>query len=105
MSERSRFTHSSTSSESKRYFGEKLNKNSSAVSHRKGKLHGRSGLEVRSVPLQGHHIREEDGDASGNVAEEVIKSGNRTGEYVYASAGKILQKRRIKKLNSDLFYT
>lgn len=97
MSERSRFTHSSTSSESKRYFGEKLNKNSSVASHRKGKLYGRNRLEVRNLPLQGHQIRKEDSDFEGNVAEEVIKSGNRTGEYVYASAGKTLQKRRIKK--------
>lgn len=97
MSEKSRFTQSFTTSESKRYFGEKLSKSSSVASHRKGKLHARNRLEVRNIPLQGHHIREEDSDFEGNVAEEVIGSGKWTGEQVYGSAGKTLQKRRIKK--------
>lgn len=97
MSEKSKYGKSTTTSGSKRHFGEKLSENSSGGFGRKEKLHGKKSLEVRNVPLRGHEVRDEDNDASGNVAEEVVKSGNRTGEYLYESAGKGVQKKRMKK--------
>lgn len=97
MSEKSKYGKSSSTSEAKRHFGEKLNQSSSVGSKRKEKLHGKNRLEVRNVPLRGQDVREEDSESERNVAEEVVRSGNRTGEYLYESAGKAAQKRRRNK--------
>lgn len=97
MSDKSRFAKGYATSDAKRHFGEKVSGSSSVGSKRKEKLHGKNRLEVRNVPIRGQEALEEDSDSEKNVAEDVIRSGKRTGEYFYESAGKSVQKRRRNK--------
>lgn len=97
MDEKRKCRQRTTTSGSKRRFGEKINGSSSVSSHRKKKLHIGKGVEVREEVTKSCLAREEDPEADGNVAEDVLQSGKRTGEYVTGSAGKAVQKRRIKK--------
>lgn len=97
MDEKRKSRQRTTTSESRRYFGEKINGSSSVSSHRKKKLHGRKSIGYGEELIKSSPAREKDPEADGNVAEDVLQSGKRTGEYVTGSAGKAVQKRRIKK--------
>lgn len=95
MDERYGFRQSTTESGGKRHFKSKAKQNSDLSSHRKKKLHSGNGLNVREEMYRQYQVREEDRDES--VAEETLQSANHTGTVVTDSAGKLLQKRRIKK--------
>lgn len=97
MDGKRRLGQRTTTSESKRYFGGKVSRNSSVGSNRRKKLHPRKGVEVKEKLMKNYQTREEETDADKNVAEEALQSGKYTGEHMTDSAGKILQKRRIKK--------
>lgn len=97
MDEKSKFRQRTTMPESKRQFGDKASRSSSVGSHRKKQLHGKKGVAVREEMIKGYKTLEEEQGEEKNVAEEVIRSGKSTGEYVTDSAGKAVQKRRIRK--------
>ena len=86
-----------TLSDRKRFYGEKAKGDSTIGSHRKKKLHGATGKHLKEGVENSRFLREEDGRDEQNVAEEVLESSKRTGESVTDSAGKAIQKRRIKK--------
>lgn len=97
MDEKSKCRQRTTTSESKRHFGEKISRSSSVSSHRKKKLHSGKGVKLREELTRSYQTREEDPEAEESVAEETLQSGKRTGEYMTGSAGKAIQKHRLKK--------
>ena len=97
MDEKCKFRQRTTTSGSKRYFGNKVSGSSAVGSQRKKKLRGSKGTGIRDEMIRSYQTNEENPDSERNVAEEVIQSGKRTGEYMTEFASNAVQKKLLKK--------
>ena len=97
MDEKGKFRQRTTTSGSKRHFGEKVSSSSVVGSRQKKKLQGSKGTGIRDEVIRSYKVNEEDPDSERNVAEDTIQSGKRTGEHMAESAGSVVQKRLLKK--------
>lgn len=97
MDEKHKFRQRTTTSAKKDYFGDTIRNGSFVGKQRKKKVYSGKGAGIRNEVVRSYDVDTEEKDLQSDLAEEVIYSGQRTGEYLVESAGKMLQKRRYKK--------
>ena len=97
MDEKSKFRQRATTSARKHHFGDMVSNDSFVVSRRRKKIYSSKRNGIRDEVVRSYQADAEENDSKSTVAEEVIESGKRTGEYFTESAGKTVQKRFLKK--------